>query len=103
MAPEQVPGNACERSVDVYGLAALAFELVTGKLIGAYESRHTALQAALDLMPSLEQRRGLGGFHTVLERALDERPGARFRGARAFVNALENSLSRFARMRRARA
>jgi serine/threonine protein kinase len=99
MAPEQTPGTACERSVDVYGLAALAFELVTGKLIGTYASRHDALQAALDLMPSLEQRGWLGGFHTVLERALDESPHARFRSARAFVNALELGLDRYARVR----
>ena len=103
MAPEQTPGTACERSIDVYGLAALAFELVTGKLIGAYATRHAALQEALDLMPSLERRRGLSGFHTVLERALDERPQARFRDARAFVSALEQSQNRFARVRRGRA
>jgi len=103
MAPEQTPGNPCERSVDVYGLAALGFELVTGKLIGAYASRHTALQEALDLMPSLERRRGLSGFHTVLERALDDRPQARFQDARAFVNALEDSQQRFARVRPPRA
>jgi serine/threonine-protein kinase len=88
MAPEQTPGSACERSVDVYGLAALAFELLTGRLIGAYETRHAALKAALDLMPSLEHRRGLSGFNSVLERALDERPHARFRSARELVNAL---------------
>lgn len=49
MAPEQAPGGTCERSVDVYGLAALAFELVTGRLIGAYATRHAALQAALGI------------------------------------------------------
>jgi len=97
MAPEQTPGSDCERTVDVYGLAALAFELVTGKRIGAFASRQAALQHALDFMPSLEQRGGLSGFHTVLERALDERPHARFPGARAFVSALEHSLNRYAR------
>lgn len=103
MAPEQTPGSACGRTVDVFGLAALAFELVTGRLIGAYATRHDALQAALDLMPSLEQRSGLHGFHTVLERALDERPNARFHEARAFVNALEQSRNRVARVRPRRA
>jgi len=92
MAPEQGLGSACERSVDVYGLAALAFELVTGRLIREYETRETALEAALELMPSLAQRGGLAGFHTVLERALDERPSARFRSAGAFVGALEQAV-----------
>jgi serine/threonine-protein kinase len=98
MAPEQTLGSSCERSVDVYGLAALAFELVTGRLIREYETRATALQAALDLMPSLEQRGVLAGFHTVLECALDERPTARFRTASAFVGALEQTLHTFARV-----
>ena len=91
MAPEQSQGNACERTIDVYGLAALAFELVTGRLICSYESRRGALKAALDLMPALEQREDLGSFHTVLERALEEEAGARFRVAGSFVSALQEA------------
>jgi serine/threonine protein kinase len=94
MAPEQRPGPSTDvgRSVDIYGLAALAFELVTGRLVGAYESRHDALQAALDLIPSLEKRHTLTGLRAVLERALDEAPEARYPSARAFVSALEHAL-----------
>jgi serine/threonine protein kinase len=93
MAPEQSEGAACERTIDVYGLAVLAFELVTGRLICSYASRQGALRAALDLMPSLEQREDLGGFDTVLERALEEEPGARFRAAGSFVKALQDAAS----------
>ena len=89
MAPEQAAGDACSRSVDIYGLAALSFELVTGKLIREYTTRESALLAALSLLPALDQQ-GMGpGFQAVLSRALSDDPAARYPSAAAFMADLE--------------
>ena len=92
MAPEQAAGHACSRSVDVYGLAALSFELLTGKLIREYTTHESALLAALSLLPALEQQGMWPGFSAVLDRALSEDPAARYRSAGAFMLDLEQVL-----------
>ena len=92
MAPEQAAGHACSRSVDVYGLAALSFELLTGKLIREYTTCESALMAALSLLPALEQQGMWPGFSAVLQRALSEDPAARYRSASAFMVDLEQVL-----------
>jgi len=92
MAPEQAAGHACSRSVDVYGLAALSFELVTGKLIREYTTRESALLAALNLLPALGQQGMWPAFQAVLSRALSDEPAARYRSAAAFMQDLEQAL-----------
>jgi hypothetical protein len=76
----------------MYGLAALSFELLTGRLIREYTTRESALLAALGLWPALDQQGMWPGFHAVLNRALSEDPAARYRSAGAFMQDLEQVL-----------
>jgi serine/threonine protein kinase len=95
MAPEQVTGNGCSKSADLYALGALALELLTGKPPYDYPSLNLVLAAVLHERPSLPSSRGIqiDGFDAVMERALAREPGARYGSALEFVDALTEVLS----------
>jgi serine/threonine protein kinase len=92
MAPEQCRGHACGTAVDVYGLAALAFEVLTGHLICEYPTRDAALRAALDSSSALAQSFWLERLRAVLRTGLDDTPTARFQTAAELVSELERAL-----------
>ncbi len=80
--PERIAGEAWGTSADVFSLAAIAFELLTsrrpsgtGAQIGALAPATGGPHAAL--------------VHSVLARAMDEDPAARYPNALAFAAALE--------------
>jgi hypothetical protein len=80
--PERIAGEGWGTPADVFSLAAIAFELLTsrrpsgtGAQIGALAPATGGEHAAL--------------VHTVLARAMDEDPGARYPNALAFAAALE--------------
>ena len=80
--PERIAGEAWGTPADVFSLAAIAFELLTarrpsgtGTQIGAVAPATGGEHAAL--------------VHTVLARAMDEDPGARYPNALGFAAALE--------------
>jgi serine/threonine protein kinase len=95
MAPEQVAGNGCGKSADLYALGALALELLTGKPPYDYPSLNLVLAAVLHERPGLPSSRGIQieGFDDVMERALAREPGARYRSALEFIDALTEVLS----------
>ena len=91
-APEQCRGHACGAAVDVYGLAALAYEVLTGHLICEYPTREAALQATLSTSSSLVQSFSLARLCAVLRTGLEEAPEARFETAAQLVSELERAL-----------
>jgi len=95
MAPEQACGDQCGSAVDIYGMAALASELLTGKLPHGH-STAAALRAVLSEPPALPSARGLlrPGLDAVFARALHRQPPARFASAGQFVAALERVFTR---------
>jgi serine/threonine protein kinase len=92
MAPEQARGEQCGPAIDIYGLAALASELLTGQLPHAHTTR-TVLRAVLSEPPALPSARGLSrpGLDECFARALHKRPRERFATASEFVAALARS------------
>ncbi len=80
LAPEQLAGTSTDERTDVYAVASLLFELLTGD---APRGRTSARTVRADLPRALDR---------VLARALDPDPERRFPSARAFADALERSV-----------
>jgi eukaryotic-like serine/threonine-protein kinase len=92
MAPEQARGETCGAAVDIYGLAALALEILTGRPPYEYDTVQGALTAVLSEPPALPSTRGLAfpGLDAVFERGLHSDPAQRYQTATDFVEALES-------------
>ena len=78
-APERIDGRAWSTQADVFSLAAITFELLTGR-------RPSGTGAQIGALAEGEHAAGL---HTVLARAMQEYPAERYASALAFVSALE--------------
>jgi serine/threonine-protein kinase len=91
MAPEQARGELCGPAVDIYGVAALALEILTGRPPYDYETPQAALTAILSEPPELPSARGLvvRGLDAVFKKGLHSDPQQRFATATEFVQALE--------------
>lgn len=79
--PERIAGVTWTTAADVFSLAAIAFELLTGR-----RPAGTSAQIGL-LAPSLGDR--AAPMHEVLVRAMDQEPSRRHQTAMAFSDALE--------------
>jgi serine/threonine-protein kinase len=91
MAPEQVAGDTVTPRVDVYALAVVAFECLTGRR--PFEGQHVTEIVYRVLHEQAPSVRALApelpaGCGDVLARALDKDPQRRFPSAWAFVDAL---------------
>jgi serine/threonine-protein kinase len=91
MAPEQARGELCGPKVDIYGVAALALELLTGRPPYDYDSPQEALTAILSEPPASPSSRGVNavGLDAVFAKGLHTDPDQRFQCATEFVEALE--------------
>jgi serine/threonine-protein kinase len=78
-APERIDGAAWSTPADIFSLAAIAFELLTGR-------RPSGTSTQIGALP--EGPHG-AALHAVLARAMDADPSKRFPTALAFVAALE--------------
>jgi serine/threonine protein kinase len=89
MPPEQACGSRCTPAVDVYAMAALASELLTGKLPHPHTTR-SVNRAMITEPPALPSAHGLvrPGLDAAFARALQRNPRARFASASEFVSAL---------------
>jgi len=78
-APERIDGRAWSTQADVFSLAAITFELLTGK-------RPSGTGAQIGVLPDGDHA---AEVHGVLARAMEEYPAERYATALAFVSALE--------------
>jgi len=95
MAPEQARGESWGPASDVYGVAALALELLTGRPPYDYETAQDALTAVLTKPAPVPSMRGLSipGLDAVFARGLHQDPAKRYVIASDFVDALEQVLA----------
>lgn len=97
MSPEQVRGEEADARSDLYSLACVLFELLTGS--APFESRNMVHVLTAHLYrdpPSFEERGVLDvprAWQAALRRALAKPPDARFASALEFRRALETSLA----------
>src|SRR3954454_19282655 len=98
IAPEQASGVRATPASDRYGLAAVAFELLTG--VRPFESESPTAEAAAHVSAPipLASRHGLpGSFDAVFRRALAKRPEDRYASCAEFVAALRAAFAAEAR------
>lgn len=93
MAPETFEGAATART-DVYALGVMTYELLTGALPFAGETRelfeqHCSRELPIDAL----RERGIGdAVIEVLERATHKKPMFRYKSSRQFFQAFENAI-----------
>ena len=80
--PERIGGTRWDTAADVFSLAAITFELLTGR-------RPAGLGAEIGPLTAGTPNSWMDALHTVLTRAMDAEPSARYPTALAFAAALE--------------
>src|SRR5690349_18094664 len=98
MSPEQAQGKALTSASDIYSLAVILYEVLTGKLPFEARTAMEYIQQHVTAPPMpLEQRMPGKRFPpllwTVLERAMRKRPEERFESAADFATAMQAVLS----------
>jgi serine/threonine protein kinase len=90
MAPEQARGEAWGPLSDVYAIASLALQMLTGHPPHAHRTAQDVLTAVLTQPAATPSALGLKipKLDAVFERGLHRDPAQRFQRASAFVNAL---------------
>ena len=106
LSPEQAQGWEATPASDRYGLAVVAFEMLTGTR--PYENANQTAEAAAHVnaaIPSASQRAGSlpPAVDAVFERALAKNPANRFASCREFVEALRAAFHGESTTRRAAA
>ncbi|HEY2636737.1 MAG TPA: serine/threonine-protein kinase [Solirubrobacteraceae bacterium] len=95
LSPEQVEGHGATPASDLYSLAVVAFELLTGER--PFGGDHIAAQARQHVEappPRASERADLPvGVDVVLQRGMAKDPEARWPSATAFVDALAGALA----------
>jgi serine/threonine-protein kinase len=91
MAPEQAEGQAVGPSADIFGLGAVLYELATGEALFD-DKDNTRIREKLAADDAARKAAALGGIWrdlgSLLVRALQRDPSARFPSAAAFSRAL---------------
>ncbi|MCS6857290.1 MAG: serine/threonine protein kinase [Sandaracinaceae bacterium] len=97
MSPEQAKGENIDHRSDIYSLAVIAYELLTGKL--PFDAKHSLeylqkhiREPPIPISVRLPDREWPKGLWEVLAKALAKQPEDRFESAGAFGKALEEVL-----------
>jgi serine/threonine-protein kinase len=85
-APERIAGREWDHRADVYSMAAIAWELLTGRRLSSGGAPLTAAAGDIEVARPEELREALA-------RALHEDPALRFESVRDFASALEVALT----------
>ncbi|MFN2594654.1 MAG: serine/threonine-protein kinase, partial [Actinomycetota bacterium] len=95
MSPEQIEGLPADGRADVYSLACVLFEALTGEIPFVRENEVAVLWAHVHEDPpraSSKRKDVLGGTDVVVARALSKHPDDRFLTCGEFIDAFEDSL-----------
>jgi len=93
MSPEQAQGKTLDARSDIYSLAAILYEVLTGKLPFhartpmEYIQKHVT-EPIIPLNDRVPERKFAKGLGEVLEKALAKRPEQRYQTAADFADAL---------------
>ncbi|CAN5730348.1 hypothetical protein BH20ACI4_BH20ACI4_07080 [soil metagenome] len=96
LAPEQITGNISNFSSDIYSLAVIAYQMLTGKLpFEALTSRELLKiqQRGLQIFETQTATTISNEIEAVFQKALAFNPSARFQSIRDFGDAFFNSLT----------
>lgn len=96
LAPEQLEGKMPNYASDIYSLAVIAYQMLTGKIpfnFGTSEQLLRAQKEGTFILPSKFRNDISNNVDEVFEKALAYNPAERYPKARDFGDALFNSLS----------
>jgi serine/threonine protein kinase len=94
MAPEQVLGVALDARADLFALAALLFEMLSGKLAFGGATIVDVLHAVLhEQPPALSGGATVAGLDRVIHKALQKQPADRYDSAVAMAAAIREAIA----------
>lgn len=94
LSPEQITGQTATEASDLYSVGIILYELLTGRAPFEGDLPVTVALKHLDAIPPSPARLNetvSNELGAIVLRALDKTPSARFPGARAFIQALQQS------------
>ncbi len=91
MSPEQILNKAVDARADIYSLACVLYQCLSGEPPFVGESAYLIAQSQLSTTPKLTQQ--FGGLNKVLLKALAKSPEDRYQSAIEFKNALQSAQS----------
>jgi TolB-like protein len=94
MAPEQVLGQALDARADLFALAAMLFEMLSGKVAFAGATLVDVLHAVLhEHPPALSGGGTVAGLDRVIHKALQKQPAERYDTAVAMAAAIREAIA----------
>jgi serine/threonine protein kinase len=96
LSPEQIEGSLANFASDIYSLAVIAYQMLTGRMPFNFSNKKELLKAqkeGLSLSPSNLRLDLSPTVDDILEKALAYKPSERFPKARDFGDALYNALT----------
>ena len=94
MAPEQVRGEALDARADLFSIAAMLFEMLSGRLAFSGATMIDVLHAVLhEQPPALSGGAMVAGLDRVIHKALQKQPADRYESALAMTAAIRDVMA----------